>query len=353
MRSTFVASFAFILILTPVAAAGFDRESIELAEWAEQTKDALNPSLIKAQVLLDRARFSPGEIDGKLGENVEKAIAAFASAQGLQATARLTEEVWQVLTATSQEPILTEYTISEEDTRGPFAEKIPAKMEDMQHLPALSYRSPREKLAEKFHMSEELLSALNPGQKFDKPGELILVMNVTTKDLPQKAARIEIDKSARTLKAFDRNDELLAFHPVTVGSTERPAPSGRRKVTSVSKNPTYRYNPDYAFPSVRTRQPFAIKPGPNNPVGLVWIALSEKGYGIHGTPEPSKISKSESHGCVRLTNWNALQLASMVRKGTQVDFIGSEEDATPRRSARSGREAIGARRRAEPAPSAS
>jgi lipoprotein-anchoring transpeptidase ErfK/SrfK len=110
-----------------------------------------------------------------------------------------------------------------------------------------------------------------------------------------------------------------------VGSTERPAPSGRRKVTSVSKNPTYRYNPDYAFPSVRTRQPFAIKPGPNNPVGLVWIALSEKGYGIHGTPEPSKISKSESHGCVRLTNWNALQLASMVRKGTQVDFIGSEE----------------------------
>jgi lipoprotein-anchoring transpeptidase ErfK/SrfK len=195
----------------------------------------------------------------------------------------------------------------------------------MQHLPALSYRSPREKLAEKFHMSEQLLSALNPGQKFDKPGELIMVVNVTTEDSPQKAARIEINKSAQTLRAFDRNDKLLAFYPVTVGSAERPAPSGPRKVIGLSKSPTYRYNPDYDFPGVRTDKPFTIKPGPNNPVGLVWIALSEKGYGIHGTPEPSKISKSESHGCVRLTNWNALQLASMVGKGTQVDFIGGEE----------------------------
>jgi lipoprotein-anchoring transpeptidase ErfK/SrfK len=325
MRSSLAVFIAFALLSTPVAAAKLDRDAIEQAEWHDQPRGSLSPSLVKAQVLLDRARFSPGEIDGKLGENVEKAIAAFASAQGLQATARMTEEVWKALTATSQGPVLTEYTISEEDVRGPFAEQIPSKMEDMQHLPRLSYRSPREKLAEKFHMSEELFSALNPGQEFDNPGERILVANVMTNDRPQKAARIEIDKSAQTLKAFGRDDELLAFYPVTVGSTERPAPSGRLKVTGVSKNPTYRYNPAYEFPSVRTRQPFTIKPGPNNPVGLVWIALSEKGYGIHGTPEPSKISKSESHGCIRLTNWNALQLASMVSKGTQVDFIGSEE----------------------------
>jgi lipoprotein-anchoring transpeptidase ErfK/SrfK len=325
MRSTLAIFIAFALFSAPVAAAKLDREAIEQVEWRDQPRGNVSPTLVKAQVLLDRGRFSPGEIDGKLGENVEKAIAAFASARGLQATARMTEEVWKALIATSQEPVLTEYTISEEDVRGPFVEKIPTKMEDLQHLPRLSYRSPREKLAEKFHMSEELLSALNPGQRFGNPGELILVLNVTTKDLPQKAGRIEIDKSAQTLKAFGRNDELLAFYPVTVGSSERPAPSGRRKVTGVSKNPTYRYNPDYAFPSVRTREPFTIKPGPNNPVGLVWIALSEKGYGIHGTPEPSKISKSESHGCIRMTNWNALQLASMVRKGTQVDFIGSEE----------------------------
>ena len=325
MRSTLAAFIAFALFSVPVAAAKLDAEAIEQADWREQPKGGLSASLIKAQVLLDRARFSPGEIDGKLGENVEKAIAAFTSAQGLEATARLTEEAWQKLTATSNEPILTEYTISEDDVRGPFAEKIPAKMEAMQHLTALSYRSPREKLAEKFHTSEELLSTLNPEQKFDRSGERILAPNVKTKNLPQRAARIEIDKSAQTLKAFDRAGELLAFYPVTVGSAERPAPNGQRKVTSVSENPTYRYNPDYAFPSVRTREPFTIKPGPNNPVGLVWIALSEKGYGIHGTPEPSKISKSESHGCVRLTNWDALQLASAVGKGTQVDFIGSEQ----------------------------
>jgi lipoprotein-anchoring transpeptidase ErfK/SrfK len=146
----------------------------------------------------------------------------------------------------------------------------------------------------------------------------------------EKAARIEVDKTKQVLKVFGKSDTLLAVYPVTAGSTEKPAPDGALKVVSVSKNPTYRYNPDYAFKGVKSREPFTIKPGPNNPVGLVWIGLNKEGYGIHGTPEPSKISKSESHGCIRLTNWDALQLASAVRKGISVEFTGDERERASR-----------------------
>jgi lipoprotein-anchoring transpeptidase ErfK/SrfK len=316
---------AISLLASP--AASLDAQSINDAQWSAKThaKGAIVPALVKAQVLLDRARFSPGEIDGKLGENIKKAVAAFATAQGLPAPDGLTEEVWQKLVAGSQAPVLKEYTVGEEDVRGPFIDKMPPKMEMMQDLPALGYVSAREKIAERFHMSPELLTALNPGRTFATAGESIVVANVATSELPEKAARIEVDKSAQTLRVYGRAQRLLAFYPVTVGSVEKPAPSGRVKVTAVNRNPTYRYNPDYAFKGVKSREPFTIKPGPNNPVGLVWIGLSEDGYGIHGTPEPSKISKSESNGCTRMTNWDALQLAAHVSKGTPVDFIGAEE----------------------------
>jgi lipoprotein-anchoring transpeptidase ErfK/SrfK len=214
--------------------------------------------------------------------------------------------------------------------RGPFIRKLPAKMEDMQDLPALGYRSAREKIAEKFHMSEALLAALNPGQSFKRAGDTIKVANVRTAPPAGKAERLEVDKSAQTLKVFDGDGRPIAFFPITAGSAEKPAPSGRVKVTAVNKNPTYRYNPDYAFKGVRARRPFTIKPGPNNPVGVVWIGLQGEGYGIHGTPDPSKVSKTESHGCIRMTNWDALTLAGLVAKGTPVDFIG---DDTARRVA--------------------
>jgi lipoprotein-anchoring transpeptidase ErfK/SrfK len=334
MRCCLAAFIALVLLAEPAAAVtpSLDVAAVNDAQWGPKTpKGRIHPVLIKAQVLLDRARFSPGEIDGKPGENLDKAAAAFAKDQGLN-TKGLTEEVWQKLIAASQDPILTDYVITDDDVRGPFAEKIPAKMEDMQDLPALSYRNAREKIAEAFHMSEELLSALNPGQKFERAGETIVVANVATGAPPAKAARVEIDKSAQTLQVFDRSDKLIAFFPVTIGSPEKPAPSGRLKVTGVRKNPTYRYNPEYAFKGVRATKPFTIKPGPNNPVGAVWIGLSAQSYGIHGTPEPSKVSKSESHGCVRLTNWDALRLASAVGKGTPVDFIGNEQAAREARA---------------------
>jgi lipoprotein-anchoring transpeptidase ErfK/SrfK len=131
---------------------------------------------------------------------------------------------------------------------------------------------------------------------------------------------------------FGRDQQLLATYPATVGSTEKPAPTGRLKITGISKNPTYRYDPKYEFKGVRATKPFTIKPGPNNPVGLVWIGLSREGYGIHGTPDPSKVSKTASHGCIRLTNWDALSVASAVAKGTPVDFSGDEETARQSRA---------------------
>ena len=287
---------AFLLLLVPAAAAPLDIQAVNDAQWTQRpsAKNRVSPIMIKAQVLLDRARFSPGEIDGKSGENFGKALSAFSDQLGLSPTG---------------------YTISDEDVRGPFVKNIPRRLELMEDLSALGYTSAREKIAEKFHMSQDLLQSLNPGRKFETPGQKIAVANIATGDLPARATRIEVDKTAKVLRVFDRSQRLLAVYPATIGSDEKPAPSGQLTVTGVSKNPTYRYNPKYEFKGVRTAEPFTIKPGPNNPVGLVWIGLSREGYGIHGTPEPSKVSKTESHGCIRLTDWDALTLAAVTAGG--------------------------------------
>jgi lipoprotein-anchoring transpeptidase ErfK/SrfK len=327
---------ALLLLLVPAAAAPLDMQAINDAQWTQKPsgKSRIAPIVIKAQVLLDRARFSPGEIDGKSGENFSKALTAFTDHLGLSSTGQLTQDTWRELVSTSSDPIVIEYTISDEDVRGPFVENIPKKLELMKDLPRLGYTSAREKIAEKFHMSQDLLQALNPGKRFDTAGHTIVVVNVATGDLPAKATRVEVDKSAKVLKVFGGNEKLLAVYPATIGSEEKPAPTGQLTVTGVSKNPTYRYNPKYEFKGVRTTEPFTIKPGPNNPVGVVWIGLSREGYGIHGTPDPSKVSKTESHGCIRLTNWDALSLASVIAKGTVVNFSGDEVDRGARPQAR-------------------
>jgi lipoprotein-anchoring transpeptidase ErfK/SrfK len=314
------------LVTCPASAKSLDAEAINNARFGAPfaSKQAISPLVIKTEILLARAHFSPGEISGRAGENLNKAIAAFAEAQG-KATKKLDRELWDKLVSMSADPVVIDYTISEADMRGPFIEKIPDKMEMMQDLPRLAYTSPREALAEKFHMSPELLSALNPGEKFDVPGHTILVANIATGSLEERVIRIRVDKAKQELRAFDTGGKLLAYYPATVGSGEKPAPSGTLKVTAVKKNPTYRYNPAYAFKGVKTTKPFTIEPGPNNPVGVVWIGLTGEGYGIHGTPEPSKVGKTQSHGCVRLTNWDALLLASGVSKGTSVDFIGEQK----------------------------
>lgn len=327
MKLPVYAALGILSFVGPVMAApqGLDQEAVNSAEWTgkREAGDKIDPVMIKAQVLLDRARFSPGVIDGFKGENLQNAIRIFEKTSGLEPDGALDEEVWGKLTGTSPEPVLTEYTITDDDVKGPFVE-IPNEMEEMAKLDRLAYTNPEELLAEKFHMDVDLLKALNPKKSFDKAGTSILVANVDTKnsDTPkEKVVKIEIVKSEKVLRALAEDGSLIAAYPASIGSEEKPAPSGTHEVRAVAKNPTYTYNPEYGFKGVKAKEKFTIKPGPNNPVGSVWIDLSVESYGIHGTSEPAKVGKAYSHGCVRLTNWDAQELGGMVEKGTPVAFI--------------------------------
>jgi lipoprotein-anchoring transpeptidase ErfK/SrfK len=312
----------WLCLALPAWAEHLDPSAVNNAQFSSKAagKDKLDPAVVKAEILLDRARFSPGEIGGKLGENAKKALKEFALANSLPAGNALTDDLWAKLVASSQDPVITDYKIVESDLKGPFLKKQPTKLEDMKDLKSLGYSSPREEIAERFHMSEDLLGSLNPGKQFDKVGDTISVANVLNRH-SATIGKIEVYKATESVKAFDASGALVAYFPASIGSEEKPTPTGTFKVASSDANPNYRYNPDYKFKGVKTKKPFDIMPGPNNPVGSYWIGLSAEGYGIHGTPNPSKVGKSESHGCVRLTNWDVAWLGKNVKKGTQVVFI--------------------------------
>jgi lipoprotein-anchoring transpeptidase ErfK/SrfK len=301
-------------------AAKLDLSTVNQAQFAAGELKGVDPTVLKAQILLDRARFSPGLIDGRLSENFAKAIGAFQQANGLPSNGKLTPETWSKLIATSAGPVLVTYEVTRKDVRGPFTRRIPARMERMARLRRLGYRTAAEKLAERFHISEQLLRMLNPGIGFRKAGTTLVVPDIGRGDPPAGVARIEVDKGARLVRVLDSSGKWLAVYPASIGSDENPAPSGMAEVKRVVRNPTYHYDPDFAFKGIRTKRPFTIAAGPNNPVGSVWIDLSIESYGIHGTPDPGKIGTTFSHGCIRLTNWDAEDLGSIVQPGTKVEF---------------------------------
>jgi lipoprotein-anchoring transpeptidase ErfK/SrfK len=281
------------------------------------------PEVVAVQVMLDRAGFSPGEIDGREGANFKRALTAFQSANGLTPSAIADEQTWQRLQERSgSQPPLSTYAITETDVTGPFTKEIPADLVRQSKLEALAFRNPLEALAERFHVSPTLLKSLNPGASFATAGEMLHVPNVAAAAPPvvKPAVTLVVTRATSALTLEDDGGAVIFFAPVTSGSDHDPLPIGTWKVNGVQQNPSFHYNPDLFWDANPAHSKATIKPGPNNPVGTVWIDISKAHYGIHGTPEPSQIGHVQSHGCVRLTNWDAQRVAALVKPGTKVIF---------------------------------
>ena len=279
-----------------------------------------DPAMVRAQVLLDRTRFSPGIVDGLGGENTRQAIAAFEEANDLPVDGQLDATVFQSLASADSSPVLADYTITAADAAGPFVGTVPDDIEAMARMETVGYATALEAMAEKFHMSEALLAALNPGADFGRAGQTIVVAATGPAELQGEVTRIVINKDEGSARAFDAAGVLLAFYPATIGSSETPTPSGTHTVRAIAPRPNYTYDPSRVSYGEGKRR-VVVPAGPNNPVGSVWIDLSRDTYGIHGTPEPAKIGKTVSSGCVRLTNWDVEQLASGVKPGVVVEFV--------------------------------
>jgi lipoprotein-anchoring transpeptidase ErfK/SrfK len=268
-------------------------------------------AVLATQVALDRAGFSVGEIDGRDGANTKRALAAFRRAHGLPATGVVDEATRAAFGPDA--PAVVPYTLTDADVAGPFV-AIPTDMMEKAKLPAMGYSSALEAIAERAHASPKLLQTLNPGKKFDRAGEVVQLPNVAVGP-PAPAARIEVDGSDLSVRVLDAEGKVVARYPASVGSEHDPLPVGEWTIKGVARNPPFHYNPKLFWDADASHGKATIPPGPNNPVGSVWVDLSKEHYGIHGTPEPSRISRSESHGCIRLTNWDAIALAEQVRPG--------------------------------------
>jgi lipoprotein-anchoring transpeptidase ErfK/SrfK len=273
--------------------------------------------LVRIQVLLDRAHFSPGVIDGYDGENVRKAVSAYQHANNLPVNGLADEALLTRLEQADASPALVAYVLTAEDVAGPYVD-VPEGLEAMAQLDRVGYESAAEAIAEKFHMDEDLLRTLNPSVDFATAGAEIVVANGGG-ELTATVASVQVDIDEGAVRAFDASNQLVAYYPASIGSGDAPAPVGEHTVRGVAFDPTYRYDPA-RLPTFGQRSHGAldIPAGPNNPVGAVWIALSAETYGIHGAPNPAQVSKTQSHGCIRLTNWDATELGHAVSVGVPV-----------------------------------
>lgn len=281
------------------------------------TEQSLGSPILRAQILLDRAHFSPGQIDATYGVNLGRAIAAYREANGLPANPNIDADMWAKLNQDSA-PALQQYTLTDQDVSGPYTPDIPTNMMEQAKLPALNYRSAQEGLGEKFHCDPKLLADLNPGKDLTVAGTQINVPNVIVSAPDGKVAQVIVSKNRGVVQALDDSGKVLVTYPATMGSEHDPLPIGDWKIADVQKMPYFHYNSSLFWDAKNKNETAVLKPGPNSPVGVVWMGLTKEHYGIHGTENPHTIGHTQSHGCIRLTNWDAMELAGMVAKGTPV-----------------------------------
>ena len=297
-------------------------ESLDLKIPPSVPKAAFSGSrsrvVLAAQVMLDRSHHSPGVIDGYMGGNTMRAIQHFRRARGLPAEGGLDPQLIRSLMKSRRGEIFETYTITRDDVDGPFF-RVPSAMSAMAALERVGWTSPQELIADRFHMDQGLLLELNPEADFSRVGERITIVAHGEETLPSQVVRIEVRKSDNSVVAFDERGNVLASYPATVGSAQFPSPSGSMEVVAVAPDANYSFDPTGR--EWGPDEKLIIPPGPNNPVGGIWIDLSKPGYGIHGSPDPQLIGKTASHGCVRLTNWDAKELADAVGQGTDVVFV--------------------------------
>ena len=308
-----LASLALSLALSTPALALTPAE-IEKAEAGSQDRAAAT----RIQTLLSRTTASPGIVDGHWGSATEAALKAFQEMKGLDITGKADDATMKALPTDAA--VVKRYTITEDDAGMKlYAEIDEGEWKKMAGLEKLGFARHSEALAERFEMAEELLKTLNPDADFSKAGTEIAVIDPGERP-KASVTRIEVDKASDALRGYDGSGKLTFFAPAAVGSQQTPSPSGTMSVTNVAENPTYTYDPkDFGSEG----ETLSIAAGPNGPVGTFWIGLDKPTYGIHGAPDPASLFTQKSHGCVRLTNWDAVTLGFAVEPGeTKVEFVG-------------------------------